>query len=219
MIRKTILFALTIFIGINTYAKTEKTEKIDDVEIYLKGGDKIPGYLKLKRDYKPAFILSNTTNGEIYLNTIDSVITKTDSAVFIPLKWIELSEIPLYKEYDITLLRRIYKGKNIDGYLGLSEKINVPVHTGSGTYYYNNPTIGDKYYYYVKEEDFAYAYFIKLPGNFITVNPTGSIKRATKKIHPKLSEYVATKEFKEATKGLAKNPEIALPEFDKAFDK
>ena len=63
MIRKTILFALTIFIGINTYAKTEKTEKIDDVEIYLKGGDKIPGYLKLKRDYKPAFILSNTTNG------------------------------------------------------------------------------------------------------------------------------------------------------------
>ena len=202
---------VSLLVGFNVFAEGE-----EDVDIYLKNGKVVPGQLNIvgSKNIK-AFGITSSVNENLSLDNVDSIICKIDSAVLIPLKWIEHAELPLNKEHDWTILERIYQGKNIDGYVGFAMERDV-THTGSVFTYRSSFTVR-KFYYHVKNEEFAYSYFKQVQGNS-DANARMSMKMVTKKTHPALYEYMKTDDFKRDSKGLCKDPEILLPLFDKAFD-
>ena len=105
--KKLLLIVLSVFMGISAYAQEE-------VDIYFKGGNVTPGYLKVD-GVKFEFALFGTKEckSQLNLSNIDSVVVKADTSVLIPLKWVECATLPLNKEKDVTLMLRVYQGANI----------------------------------------------------------------------------------------------------------
>ena len=109
--KKLLLIALSVFMGISAYAQEE-------VNIYFKGGNVTPGYLKVDgKKFEFRLFGTKACKEQLSLSNVDSVVVKADSSVLIPLKWVECATLPLNKEKDVTLMLRVYQGANIDGYI------------------------------------------------------------------------------------------------------
>lgn len=210
-IMKVFLASLLLLSATNLFAA-------DAVDIYLKGGKVVSGYFKVKnmKDKSKVFKYSTTEGGptqSMELADIDSVVVKADTAVIVPLKWIEHSDVALNKEQEKGLFLRIYRGKNIDGYVTLSDALKwTSYHRGA----LPGVTQNSKYLYQVRGEEFAHAYYKVQMGDYDS-NVRLIIKKGAKKAYPKLYEYVQTDEFKQKTKGISKHPEMVLPLFDEVF--
>lgn len=209
IIKKLLLIILSVFMGISAYAQEE-------VNIYYKGGKVVPGYVKvgvLKFQFK--LFSSKECKNELELANIDSVVTKADTSVLIPLKWVECAAIPLNREKDLTLMLRIYQGANIDGYLTFTGNHQwTPTYNGNSYSYYEVA----KFYYHVRSEKLAYSFYSKVPYDN-DKNVRRTIALGMKKSRPDLRTYVMSEEFASKTPGITDNPGMVYPIFDEFFGK
>lgn len=207
--KKLLLIVLSVFMGISVYAQEE-------VDIYFKGGKVSLGYLKvdgLKFEFK--LFNSKDCKKELELTNVDSVVTKADTSVLIPLKWVECATLPLNKEKELTLMLRIYQGTNIDGYLTFVGNHQwTPTYNGNYHSYYEVA----KFYYHVRSEKLAYSFYSKVPYDN-DKNVRRTIAMGMKKSRPALSTYVKSDEFEGKTGGIVNNPAMVYPLFDEFLGK
>ena len=207
--KRLLLIVLSVFMGISAYAQEE-------VDIYFKGGNVTPGYLKVD-GVKFEFVLFGTKEckSQLNLSNIDSVVVKADTSVLIPLKWVECATLPLNKEKDVTLMLRVYQGANIEGYITFAGN-----HTWTPSFNGNYHAYSEvaKFYYKVKKEKLAYSFYTKVPYDN-DKNVRRTIAMGMKKSRPALSTYVKSDEFEGKTGGIVNNPAMVYPLFDEFLGK
>jgi hypothetical protein len=207
--KKLLLIALSVFMGISAYAQEE-------VNIYFKGGNVTPGYLKVDgKKFEFRLFGTKACKEQLSLSNVDSVVVKADSSVLIPLKWVECATLPLNKEKDVTLMLRVYQGANIDGYITFAGN-----HTWTPTFNGNYHSYSEvaKFYYHVRNEKLAYSFYAKVPYDN-DKNVRRTIALGMKKTRPELRNYVKSEEFESKTKGIKDTPGMVFPLFDEFFGK